>query len=179
MSTQTYNENKLRALVLHISSALRDDPAFGQVKLNKALFFADFAAYDELGQSITGVNYIKLDHGPVASTLSDLERAMQQNEEIELTTQSYYGQQQKRVEPNTAADLSVFSKAEIALVDTVIEVLRPLNASQLSNLTHKFRGWKIADTGERIPYETVFLACQGATQADKARARELAGQLGW
>ena len=53
------DDNKLRELVLYIAVLSEGDPAFGKVKLNKLLFFADFTAYLSFGKPITGHEYQK------------------------------------------------------------------------------------------------------------------------
>ncbi|MEA2715744.1 MAG: hypothetical protein QOI99_61, partial [Actinomycetota bacterium] len=50
-----YDERKFAELVLYAASRLADDPAGGAVKLNKVLFFSEFAHMRRHGQPITGV----------------------------------------------------------------------------------------------------------------------------
>ena len=68
MAPAKYDERKPGELIVLIASLSRDDPAFGDVKLNKLLFFSDFLAYTNLGQPITGAEYQKLDFGPARRT---------------------------------------------------------------------------------------------------------------
>ena len=63
------NMEKLRELILYICRASESDEAFGKVKLNKLLFFSDFSAYVDLGQSITRQDYKKLKQGPVPNLI--------------------------------------------------------------------------------------------------------------
>ena len=55
MARAEENIQKFKELVLHISQKCADDPSFGAVKLNKILFFADFASSAHYGTPITGV----------------------------------------------------------------------------------------------------------------------------
>ena len=68
MAPAKYNERKPGELIVLIASLSRDDPAFGDVKLNKLLFFSDFLAYTNLGHPTTGAEYQKLDFGPARRT---------------------------------------------------------------------------------------------------------------
>ena len=75
-------------------------------------------------------------------------------------------------EPN----LDVFTPEQIALVDSIIEKLWGYTADEVSDLSHQMVGWKIAEPGESIPYESVFVSAAPLTEADVLRAKELATQ---
>jgi hypothetical protein len=51
----------------------------------------------------------------------------------------------------------IFSATEVALVASVIRTLWGNNATEVSELSHHFIGWQLADDQEDIPYETVFM----------------------
>ena len=178
MTEQENGDDKLRELVLYISSQSAEDSKFGVTKLSKALFFSDFTAYDQLGESITGEHYMRLEYGPVPERLS-IAQEMIQNGDLESEEIEYYGFRQRRLIPLREADLSSFSEDELRIVDEVLASLDNLNASDLTNLTHDFIGWQLADSGERIPYPTVFLSHQPVTRGDRRRARELVKEYGW
>lgn len=54
---------KLRELILHVAKKCADDPTFDVAKLHHILFRADFGAYGRFGEPITGVPYVKVEHG--------------------------------------------------------------------------------------------------------------------
>ncbi|HZQ34887.1 MAG TPA: hypothetical protein VFD32_03065 [Dehalococcoidia bacterium] len=90
----------------------------------------------------------------------------------------YFNRLRKRIIPRRAANLSLFSNEELAIVDGVLEALRFFTAQDVSALSHMELGWRIAAYREAIPYETVFLSNQGPTAADITRGQELARELG-
>lgn len=65
----SYDERKFTELLLYVASRLEADRAGGAVKLDKVLFFADFAHVRRHGVPITGADYQKLEHGPAARRL--------------------------------------------------------------------------------------------------------------
>jgi hypothetical protein len=71
------------------------------------------------------------------------------------------------------ARLDLFTPWQIALVDSIIEKFWGFNADEVSDFSHKMVGWKIADPGESIPYESVFISAEALTEADIQRAKEL------
>jgi len=69
MKRPKYNEEKLAELILYVCHKSEADERFGATKLNKILFYSDFAAYRQLGQPITGADYQNLEEGPAPRKL--------------------------------------------------------------------------------------------------------------
>lgn len=44
-------------------------------------------------------------------------------------------------------------------------------------MSHPFLGWKLAEDGETIPYETALIAFEPPTEADRAQAELLGDDL--
>lgn len=63
------DDRKRRELILYLASRSEEDPRFSSTKLNKLLFYCDFTAYRQLGQSITGHGYQKLQFGPAPKAM--------------------------------------------------------------------------------------------------------------
>ena len=179
MTEQIFNEAKFKELVLYLADKCRGDPSFGAIKLNKTLFYSDFFAYAELGKSITGSEYIKLDHGPAPRLMSAIQDEMKAQGEIEVISRNHFDLTQRRVKPRRDAVLDAFTEAELSIVDGVVEAARNLNATELSDLTHNLLGWRIAAHREVIPYNTVFLSHASVTQDDSRRAATLAQCHNW
>ena len=179
MIAQAFNEDKFKELILYVASRSEWDPMFGAIKLNKTLFFADVYAYAELGKSITGAEYIKLDHGPGPKLMAPIRDRMIEDNDIVVVDREYFGNPQKRVVARRLPDLSGFTADEIALVDVVMDIGKNANAAELSDLTHQMLGWQIAAYKAVIPYEAVFLSSESATAGDEQRAEELAVQYQW
>ena len=74
-----FNREKFKLLVHYICWRCSDDPSrLGAVKLNKTLWVADFTAYYEFGQAITGAGYVKRQHGPVPRVILPVLRELEQ-----------------------------------------------------------------------------------------------------
>ena len=154
---QEYDKAKLMELVMYIAAQSAADPRFGKTKLQKALFFSDFLAYQYTKQAITGATYEKLPYGPCAKELSQVLDELEAQGAIQVVLQSAGRYRQERVEAQRAADTSVFTPAELQMVDKVLSALRNKNAQQVSGLSHKFAGYRIAHDRQPIPYASVFL----------------------
>lgn len=152
------DRNKLKELILYVAAKSERDPRFGATKLNKILFYSDFAAYARLGESITGETYQRLDHGPAPRGLLPAQRELEQEASCAIAERDHFGRRQKRLVALRDPDLGSFSGGEIALVDQVIDELWDHSATEVSELSHLSLGWQLAAPGEDIPYETVFVA---------------------
>ncbi len=172
------DEDKLKELILYIAQKCSADPDFGAVVLNKVLFFSDFLTYAGTGRPITGVEYQKLPHGPAPRRLLPLQRELTERGEAVLAPADRMGFRQKRLVALRQPDLSAFTGTEIAVVDGVIDQLRGSSATRVSQLSHAWsKAWEVAEVGETIPYETVFVAPsnqQVITPEIELEAKELA-----
>jgi hypothetical protein len=176
---QEYDALKFKELVLHVALRSASDERFGQVKLNKILFYADFLAYAHFGEAITGARYQKGQWGPIAVPLVPVLDELLLHRDAAVVPRGYYGREQRVVVAARQPDLDRFRAREIALVDDVIDALRGKDASEVSELSHTLVGWKLAELGEDIPYETVFLEDRDPTPEEIERGLELAERFGW
>lgn len=175
--TRPPSDEKLKELILFIARRSEDDPKFGSVKLNKLLFFSDFAAYARLGTSITGQAYQKLANGPCPKRLIPVKEQLEQNRALAMQERSTYGHTQKRPIALRDADLSLFTGEEIAIVTEVVSALRTKNAKGISTLSHQFAGWELAADRELIPYQMALVKFRKPRKDDKEAAMRMADEL--
>ena len=170
--SQTPNDQKLRELILFVSERSEGDASFGSVKLNKLLFYADFLAYLEFGRAITWQKYQKLENGPCPRRMLPILHDLENDQDIAVVDRKYHGYTQKRTVALREPDLSMFSADEIGLVTQLIDEFWGKNAAQISDASHDFVGWRLANIGEDIPYEAAL-----AKFADQASAPKLSSRF--
>jgi hypothetical protein len=167
-------DRKFEELILYVARESQDDRRCGATKLNKILFYADFMAYHKLGQSITGQKYQKLERGPAPKRVVPVVESMVSRGFCAWAERSYFGFPLKKLIALREPDVSVFSAEELDVARTVISELWDLNATEVSDLSHRFVGWQAAEIGEEIPYETVFVdEPRPLTQEEEAWAHEV------
>jgi Protein of unknown function (DUF4065) len=176
-TTRIPDDGKFKELVVFISQRCEGDPAFGATKLNKLLFYADFIAFLKTGKAITWHKYRRLENGPVPRRLVPIIRELETDGTIITVTRDHFGFQQKRTVARRDANLAAFSGEEIALVTKLIEEFWGQSAQSVSNESHEFIGWKIAEDGEDIPYEMALVRLEKPTPADMAVAEGLSLEL--
>lgn len=171
-------EEKLGELLLYVAHRLEDDPRGGATKINKVLFFSEFAFMRTHGRPITGVEYQKLDRGPAPRRLLPVRNWLIESGAARLDSSFSYGYPLSRLIPLRGFNRALFSEDEIAQVDEVIEDLRSRTATQASEMSHREIGWRMVEKGETIPYEAAYLV-PSFEVTDKVRrhAEELASRL--
>ena len=174
-----YDEQKFAELVLLVADRLRADIAGGATKLNKVIFFAEFAHVRRTGRSITGVEFQKLPHGPAPRRLRPVRDALVRCGAAQMVHEEHLGFVTARLVPLRAADVSLFSDEELETIDGVIEDLSGMTARQVSQLSHDEAGWRLVEEGETIPYEAALVgAPQVSTPTSRRLAREVAERFG-
>jgi hypothetical protein len=167
------NEAKFRELVLYIARRSEGDLRFGAIKLNKLLFYADFIAYRELGRPITGQEYFALPNGPAPKYMVPVREKMVRDGEIAIRPKDTFSGVQERTFALREADLSRFTPEEIDLVTRLIQTCWNHSGSYLSELTHKFPGWRLAREKETIPYSVALVGKRPPTHAEITQGLDL------
>lgn len=142
-------DGKLEELILFVARATGEDEHCCATKLDKILFYADFRAYDHLGQSITGRRYLKREGGPVPEGVASVVETMGRR--------GWCIWREKGLTALREPDLGPFAPDELEIARAVIRELMPLSAAEVSERSHRFPGWQAAELGEEIPYDTVFV----------------------
>ncbi|MEK6324973.1 MAG: Panacea domain-containing protein [Acidobacteriota bacterium] len=170
---QTERDARLRELILLIAIRSEGDEPFGAVKLNKLLFKADFSAYVNFGEPITGQEYQALPQGPAPRRMKPILDEMKADGDIAIRTHDYYGKDQQRTFAQRSPDISRFTFAEIELVDRLIKECWGKDATTMSFMSHQFVGWKLAGTGETIPYCVALVDSREPTSEEVKRGLAL------
>src|SRR5688572_25053103 len=107
---------KFKELILYVAQKSETDPNFGAIKLNKILFYADFRAFQERGESITGQTYFKLPFGPAPKAMKPVLTQMLAEGLCIEAHRRVHSKVQKRVVAGRDANVEVFDGKEVALV---------------------------------------------------------------
>jgi hypothetical protein len=172
-------ETKLAELMLYVAKRILTDPAGGATKLNKILYFAEFARVRAAGVPITGVPYQKLARGPAPRRLRPIREHLVAERAADMRTDEYFGRDVHRLVPLRDADLSLFTDDEIRTVDQVIDALGGTNGRNVSDRSHEDMAWQLVEEGDEIPYAAAFLVNKPTvTPTSRRHARQLADRRG-
>jgi hypothetical protein len=167
------NDEKLKELILLISEWSQSDEKFGAIKLNKLLFHSDFSAFLTFKRPITGQEYFALPQGPAPKRLLPITKKMQERQELAYQEIPYHGYKQRRPIALRPANMEVFTAAEVKLIHQTIQKFWQLSASEISEQSHIFLGWKAAKEKEIIPYSTALVSLRHPTKSEKSRGLRL------
>lgn len=155
-----FNSEKFKELICYVAKQSEGDPSFGSIKLNKILFYADFAAYRDLGQPITGACYQKFREGPAPRELLAARDELIASGDVRVEERPYFTGVQKRIEVSErrVPDRELFEPNEVEIVDSVIRAFYGKTAREVSDFSHREPGWALAEDRETIPYETAWIS---------------------
>lgn len=149
-----YNKEKFKNAVLYISKYGGFD--VGKKKLAKILYFIDFTIYEIRKKSLTGMNYAKMDYGPMPepkifySALGELKK--KGIIEIKDSEKNLLEKIIPKDNPNT----NIFDKKEKEILEQIVEKCRLENAGNLERLAQSEPPYKMVKQGEEIPYHLAF-----------------------
>lgn len=151
-----FNRDKFRAAMLYIISKCSGFRTFGKTVLWKLLYFADFDSYELTGAPITGETYCKLEHGPAPRHFDETIAGLKSRGLVREERARIGRKEQMRFFALAEPDLSVFDGREKELLDRTIAKLSSMNATQISELSHRDMPWKATRLKGEIDYELVF-----------------------
>ncbi len=152
-----YDEAKFTEMLLYVGDKLRDDKAGGATKLDKVLYFADFAHLRQHGRPITGAVYQKLPNGPAPKCLLPVRQRLLEMGDAEMCVEEVLGHMTHWFTPRRAADLSVFDTDELATIDSVLADLDGMSGAQVSDPSHHEPWWTLFEMGDTIPSHAAFI----------------------
>lgn len=150
---------KLEKIINYIIYSFRDEPLkLGKLKLAKILWFSDRAFMYKYSETLTGLEYIKMQYGPLPKKYDKILKSLENDRVIHSYQSNAYGNDDKKqicfhslIEPN----MSDFKAKEIQIIDEVMARLKDERAVDLSKQTHD-KLWDSVNIGEIMPIEAVF-----------------------
>lgn len=127
----------------------------GLTKLWKLMFFIDAKALRDLGEPVTGSEFIKYEHGPVPSRGDKFLRKLVKTGEVTSSQRTIGGKILNEVKAARPADLTAFSFEEQQLINSVCVELGRKSAAALSELSHKEPSWHYARFMEKLSPELI------------------------
>ena len=123
-------------------------------KMNKLLFYIDFASYRDYGMAITGLTYRAIDYGPVPEKW---DRVYSQFDSIRQEPRSIGDYDGCVLLTDQKADETLFSEQEIKVINHVCETFKNSSSRDLSAISHLEDAWALNhENAQRIPFLQAF-----------------------
>jgi len=123
-----------------------------KTKMNKLLFYIDFAHFRNVGQSITGLCYNAIPYGPVPCNFGILFGILADIDIIDIEYDMTHNGEVERILPNPKYlfDASLFSSTELEVMEYIADKFKQTSASDIANISHLEPAWKENIDGKRI-----------------------------
>jgi hypothetical protein len=112
-----------------------------KVKLNKLLFFADFANFKYSGYSISGCKYAAIPMGPVPNDYSLIFGLLESKEYLITTLVKIKYKEYDKFIPLKKFNKSLFKASEIEILQNVSNKFKSLPTEKIKNISHEDKAW--------------------------------------
>ncbi len=130
------------AAAVHYVIAKANSSKLGYVKLNKILWCADLEHYRWHGVTITGLrHYARTLHGPMSQDIVGAVGRLAREGKVEEQTVTVTDYTRREMFCLQHPDISMFTGAQIGILNQMIDVIVPLTASQLSRMNRDDPLW--------------------------------------
>ena len=150
---------KLKAIILYFCEHT-DSKFLGKVKLMKLFYFLDFIHVKKYGTPVTFDRYVKLEHGPIPSTIKSLVDDAGEDIEHSLLADTIdirkpddirmYNVLARR--KLTEDELKMFSDTELEVIGLVCSRFGDKNTDYIEKASHKEAPWRETQMLQDIPY---------------------------
>lgn len=171
-----YDGERFRALALYLAARSINDPAFGKEKLARLLFYCDYIACGEIGDTITGATYTKYPQGPYPEGL-DRELCAITDTGAGVLVPADAFQREERLVAVHRADASPFSGPEVSVIERVLQALLDEDSARAARLSWFDSTWEDLDDWAAIPCELAFTATGPVSEEAVRIGREVAERL--
>lgn len=139
----------LSEMVVFFSHTL---PSF-KTKMNKMLFYSDFLAFRESGQSISGATYKAIPYGPVPEKYESIFENLSTSDVIDIQYESKPdGSKIEKLvgREDRPLNSAKFSEKELEILQKVAEKFRGVNSSGIVDISHQETAWTENIEGKRL-----------------------------
>ena len=171
-------QRRLREAILYVSKKYAEAEHFGLVKLNKTIWKADFDAFRERLQPVTGRQYKRQQMEPVPYEMLPLLNEMRRSDEITVEYRPIAGLTEERVIAQVIPGLRDFSPADLSFLDRAVKFYWDYTGTETSDHSHGV-AWKTRENGDDMPYELTFLSDAPLDEWEQAYFGRLAKQNSW
>jgi DNA-binding transcriptional regulator YiaG/uncharacterized phage-associated protein len=152
---KAFDRDKTANVILYLAECTQPY----KTKLNKLLFYSDFDHFRSNAQSITGLKYAAIPHGPVPNHYEYLFEALVEEGIIrkEYAIIGYGEVEQILPADKMKFDASLFSSSELESIKYIAEKFKETTATVIADISHQEPAWKDNIEGKKIiPFTYAF-----------------------
>lgn len=115
-----------------------------KTKMNKLLFYTDFAMFRQHGQSVSGTRYKAIPYGPVPNSFESVFESLAKQDVIDILYEELVKGGQKQFlegRKDRPFNNNIFSKDELAVLDMVRERFKRTKPYEIVEISHRETAW--------------------------------------
>jgi putative zinc finger/helix-turn-helix YgiT family protein len=143
--------NKLKNIIIYLTKN-----GLHKTKLLKELFYIDFKCYKEFGYSMTGLEYARINYGPVPDNFEYVISKLIDDNIVDLEVIIHDNYEENIFKSLQKENMSEFNKIELKLINDVNNYFKDFTVSDIVDFSHKEKGYINTKPKEMISYEYSF-----------------------
>jgi hypothetical protein len=151
-----FNKEKFKQVLHYIIASCGHIENVGKTVLFKLPYFSDFNYYELYEEKMTGESYIHIPYGPAPRHFDEIIDELASECKVSHYKANYYGKDQNKYESLLEPNINLLSEQELEVIDGVLEKCAKMNATEISDLSHKDMPYKATKDGCIIDYDLVF-----------------------
>lgn len=136
----------------------KSDGMIPKTKLAKLLYLADFAWFYNHGESMSGMQYRKIEYGPVPDAFFRALDELEESGKIVIERKEDNGKEMFLIhesESNRNEKITCLTKKEIELMEEIGKKWKDRKTKEIVNFTHNQLPYTLCRPDEIIPYELI------------------------
>lgn len=127
-----------------------------KTKLLKEMFYTDFLHYKNTCKSITGLEYAKLQFGPVPDQFESILNECLKEKLIDYTIEYDNQYESHRISSNKEFDSSIFEAEELEILKQVQDKFKEFNSKEIVDFSHQEKAFISPKFYDKISYDYAF-----------------------
>ncbi len=150
------NEKKYKNAIIFFARKIQNG-TLGKLKMMKLLYYLDFDFFEKYGNSVTGDEYLRFEHGPVPHMAKKMLDEMD-GKEIRITRRKVGNapNDQQHIEALTDFDVNVFTKEELLMLEEVADKWEKFTGAEMKSASHGEAPWIATKPNEVIDYNLAY-----------------------
>lgn len=132
------------------------DNCIQKTKLLKEMFYADFICYKKTGKSITGLEYAKINYGPVPDDYERIINECTKNNLIKYDIEFKNEYEYHNIKRIAEIDKNIFSNEEIEIINFIKSFFNKYNSKDIVKFSHEEQAFKKTEFSKPISYDYAF-----------------------
>jgi transcriptional regulator with XRE-family HTH domain len=153
------NYEKYKEMILAFLRCVASaDGKIPKTKLAKLVYLADFSWFYKHLESMSGMQYRKIQYGPVPDSYFRAIDELEESGKIVIDRKTREGKEMLLIaesEGNVNEKMSTLSKNELLLIRNIAKKWKEKNTNEIVNFTHNQLPYLISRDNEIIPYELI------------------------